>query len=437
MTILNGQPENAKEKRPSDIELAESLVKAQMEYFFSDANLQVDKNMQEMLNNKEHVGWAKLEDFMRLPTISRLATDEEVLIKAVAGSKYLVYDPVKKLIQRPGYQAPKPDAFMRDLRRTVYFYGIPNEFPDMAIESMCKLYGSIRRIHWEKQTGDDEGPDQDISKTIMRYKLGSPSQEEKLAIARGETYSVPRCTEDEVKNLKSCYVVFDAQSQANKAVKAYRHQVAIRAITKYEYGKLEKKIIEANVAGIAPEIYSNAPNRRNTVISQMSGLNMGGSSRGSRSPNRMGSPRYQGYESSQSRSGTFPRGNNNNWDNSMNSMKSKDWGGMRSGWGRGGSPRFNTAYGRMNASGRGGRGGGGYRNSGGRGGRGGVYQSDVGGSYRQPVAPEMIGGGTPRLSASAANFSPGKTSATGPLSGRRGSQDRYSARGKGLAQAQS
>jgi len=256
------------ETRPSNALLTQNLVRAQAEYYFSDANLKTDRLMQQLLSNPEHVGWLHIDELMRMPMIARLTTDREVVVAALAESDFLEFDAEKSQLRRPGHVVPAPELFMRDLRRSIFFYGLPKEFDNSAMVNVVKLYGVVRRIHWE-QPDDPEGPDPEIAKIIMKYKLKQPSAEEIMAM---EDYDPdkpyparPNITERELNKLKTCFVVFDAQSQANKAVKAYRHQIAIKAITKYEFGKLEKKIVQSHLRGEEPEIYASTGSRRSTL----------------------------------------------------------------------------------------------------------------------------------------------------------------------------
>jgi len=256
------------EQRPSNAELTENLVKAQCEYYFSDANLKTDRMMQQLLANPEHVGWITVDELMRLPMIARLTSDPKLVASALAVSEFLEFDPGQQLLRRPGHVVPAPELFMRDLRRSVFFYGLPKEFDNNAMVNMVKLYGVVRRIHWE-QPDDAEGPDPEISRIIMRFKLKQPTAEEIMARPDYDPDTpypaVCNITDRELGKLKTCFIVFDAQSQANKAVKAYRHQIAIRSITKYEYGKLEKKIVLSHLRGEEPVIYASTGSRRSTL----------------------------------------------------------------------------------------------------------------------------------------------------------------------------
>merc|ERR1712178_333034 len=68
----------------------------------------------------------------------------------------------------------------------------------------------------------DEGPDQEIGSVIMKKKFNDLN----------------------IESLKTAFVVFESQSQANKCVKARsRHSVdGIRTMHKYDYNKVVKRL---------------------------------------------------------------------------------------------------------------------------------------------------------------------------------------------------
>lgn len=63
----------------------------------------------------------------------------------------------------------------------------------------------------------------------------------------------------DVAHLKTCFVVFDSQSQGNNCVKAMRSTGEIRALTKYEFQKYVKRMLTAKMKGEKFEILPSTP----------------------------------------------------------------------------------------------------------------------------------------------------------------------------------
>lgn len=109
---------------------------------------------------------------------------------------------------------------------------------------MFRLYGNVQQISWQ-QPDDPNGPDPEIVYYIMKHKLRQPSPQEIISNRFSEEQQIVILPDEKIQGLKGAFVFFDSQRQANRAVKAYRHQNSIRAMTKYEYMKLESAIKEA------------------------------------------------------------------------------------------------------------------------------------------------------------------------------------------------
>lgn len=245
-------------------DLTRNLVKAQVEYYFSDANLATDRYLISVMMKPEHTGWVGIDDIRKLPAITKLTSSEGIVIAAVKESSFLEYDADRKLCRRPDYEltaeAIKQGVGNRDLRRTVFLYGVPIRYDKNALLHMLKVFGDIKRIHFDNSQ-EEEGPDKRIGAVICKHKLYQPPPQELKNFVNyppsvDGAVPWPMVEDDDLENLKCCYVVFTTQSQANKACKAYRHHSAIRALTQYEYRKLEKRVIMAEARGERPSFNS-------------------------------------------------------------------------------------------------------------------------------------------------------------------------------------
>lgn len=265
-------------------DLTRNLVKAQIEYYFSDANLMTDRYFLSLLMKPNHPTWIEISDLAALPAVSKLTSQNEVVISAVQASGFIEYDAERKLCRRPDYKLSSEDIKTgmptRDLRRTVFLYGIPIQYEKNALMSMMSVFGEIKRIHWD-DAQDEEGPNVRIARIVTKHKLYQPLPMELQDTSRYPPRAdgqVPwALVEDDVLNKVKCaYVVFTTQSQANKACKAYRHHSAIRSLTQYEFKKLEKKVILAEAKGERVSFNSPVQSQRSSLVNSGGSATLGG-----------------------------------------------------------------------------------------------------------------------------------------------------------------
>lgn len=197
------------------------LVRSQLEFYFSDKNLfeEIHSNLQYYMKLDEK-RWVPLHVVCALPSIRKLTASKEVVLKALRSSTLLELNLSETLVRRPNY-APPPDYKVRkNLRRSVLVYGIPKHMSDEQIRNLLDMHGNILCVAF---TGMDEGPEPEIGCIIMKKKLGDAV---------------------DLTNLKTAFVVFESQSQANKCVKSRSRSSVdgIRTMHKYDYNKVIKRL---------------------------------------------------------------------------------------------------------------------------------------------------------------------------------------------------
>jgi hypothetical protein len=165
--------------------------------------------------------WVPLHVVCSLPAIRKIPTaNEQVVLKALRSSNLLELNSTEDKVRRPNYFAPSDYKVRKNLRRSVLVYGIPEQMTDKELRELLDMHGNILCIAF---CGMIEGPEKEIAELIMAKKFN-----EHLNLT----------------NLKSAFVVFESQSQANKCVKARSRSAAdnIRTMHKYDYNKVVKRI---------------------------------------------------------------------------------------------------------------------------------------------------------------------------------------------------
>lgn len=156
-------------------EIHQNLIKAQIEYLFSDLHLVNDRYLfcRMTSDNCEH--WISVDDILFHQKIRCLTVDKQRVILAMEDSQYLELSDDKKSVRRPNMHLPqtKPN---RDLRRTVFLYGMLNNRTTEEICDIFQEYGHIKRIHFENDNKDDDCPQRIISLLIMKKKFCFPAQ---------------------------------------------------------------------------------------------------------------------------------------------------------------------------------------------------------------------------------------------------------------------
>eukprot|EP01084_Bolivina_argentea_P055263 101320_1 len=254
-------------KLPFDNELVlQNLIRAQIEYLFSDYHLTNDTYLlARMQDNQQH--WLSIDELCHNQKIRCLTNKKERILQALRESKYLQLSTDNERVRRPDFTLPKLKP-NRDLRRTVFLYGIPMHKTEQDIRKLLSQYGHIKRIHFQPTSDsintlcDDEAPNSCVAQLIMKKKFLFPSRYSQSDRDSDDTehsrysdlYSHPirnpNGDTQDFSHLKTCFVVFESQSQATKCVKARVRAVdGMRSIHKYDYNKVAKKYRTAQMKG--------------------------------------------------------------------------------------------------------------------------------------------------------------------------------------------
>eukprot|EP01083_Nonionella_stella_P032429 88786_1 len=252
----------------------QTLIKAQIEYLFSDYHLTNDTYLlARMQDNPQH--WLSIDELCHNQKIRCLTNKKERIVEALKESKYLQLSPQHDRVRRPDFTLPKLKP-NRDLRRTVFLYGIAGNKREHEIRKLLSQYGHIKRIHFDDTSesiinadNDDEAPNKSVAQLIMKKKFLFPSSSSSRHGAQsdhgsdtdhssynnnGELYghpvTNPNGDDHDFSHLKTCFVVFESQSQATKCVRARVRAVdGMRCIHKYDYNKVAKKFRTAQMKG--------------------------------------------------------------------------------------------------------------------------------------------------------------------------------------------
>lgn len=245
-----------------------------------------------MQDNPQH--WLSIDELCHNQKIRCLTIKKDRILRALRESKYLQLSPEQDKVRRPDFTLPKLKP-NRDLRRTVFLYGIPSNKTETDIRKLLSQYGHIKRIHFQPtgdglssndkngndQNIDDEAPNKAVAQLIMKKKFLFPSrysqsdhdtdneshkgfdvgtpkgsmdgnQSDSSRTGRMSDYTHPvrnpNGDAQDFSHLKTCFVVFESQSQATKCVKARVRAIdGMRCIHKYDYNKVAKKFRTAQM----------------------------------------------------------------------------------------------------------------------------------------------------------------------------------------------
>jgi len=219
-----------------DVECLLHLVRSQLEFYFSDQNL-----FEEMHSNLQYYmkldpeRWVPVHVLLDLPSVAKLTSEKGVVLQALRSSTLLELNADESKCRRPNYVAPADYKVRKNLRRSVLVYGLPEQMTDEEIRRLLDTHGNILCVAF---AGMDEGPDPEIGSVIMKKKFNDV----------------------DIENLKTAFVVFESQSQANKCVKARsRHSVdGIRTMHKYDYNKVVKRLGKGQSPMMTPVPASNS-----------------------------------------------------------------------------------------------------------------------------------------------------------------------------------
>jgi len=214
-----------------DAECLLHLVRSQLEFYFSDQNLfeEQHSNLQYYMK-LDPQRWVPAHVLLNLPSIAKLTNDKKVILDALRSSNLLELNEDETKCRRPNYVPPADYKVRKNLRRSVLVYGLPEQMTDESLRKLLGLHGNILCVAF---AGMEEGPDSEIGSVIMKKKFGDSVN---------------------LTNLKTAFVVFESQSQANKCVKTRsRHSVdGIRTMHKYDYNKVVKRLGKGQSPLITP-----------------------------------------------------------------------------------------------------------------------------------------------------------------------------------------
>jgi hypothetical protein len=204
-----------------DAECLLHLVRSQLEFYFSDQNLyeETHSNLQYYMK-LDSQRWVPTHILLNLPSVAKLTSDKHVVLQALRSSTLLDLNEDESKCRRPNYIPPADYKVRKNLRRSVLVYGLPRQMTDESIRKLLDMHGNILCVAF---AGMEEGPDPEIGAVIMKKKFGDNV---------------------DLTNIKTAFVVFESQSQANKCVKTRsRHSVdGIRTMHKYDYNKVVKRL---------------------------------------------------------------------------------------------------------------------------------------------------------------------------------------------------
>jgi len=228
-----------------DVECLLHLVRSQLEFYFSDQNLyeEMHSNLQYYMK-LDPQKWVPVHVLLALPSVAKLTTEKEVVLQALRSSNLLELNSDESKCRRPNYVTPADYKVRKNLRRSVLVYGLPEQMTDEEVRGLLDMHGNILCVAF---AGMDEGPDCEIGSVIMKKKFNDL----------------------DIDNLKTAFVVFESQSQANKCVKARsRHSIdGIRTMHKYDYNKVVKRLGKGQSPLMTPVPAPNSfpPNKMNGV----------------------------------------------------------------------------------------------------------------------------------------------------------------------------
>lgn len=112
---------------------------------------------------------------------------------------------------------------------------------DQTLRQKLDIYGNILCIAFQRM---EDGPDPNVGLTIMKKKLAN---------------------NDDISRLKTAFVVYESQSQANKCVKARSRNAddGMQAMHKYDYNKVVKRLSKGVSPLFTPQSLPMTENNRN------------------------------------------------------------------------------------------------------------------------------------------------------------------------------
>ncbi|ETO31612.1 RNA recognition motif (RRM)-containing protein [Reticulomyxa filosa] len=126
-------------------ESTEKLVQLQVDYYFSDENLKTDNYLLSCMHEDPEY-WVPVKTVLHLSGVRALTRNEKIVMEAIRKSKLLILNANETKIKRPNFVPPKPRQ-NKNLRRTVFLYGLPPSVTKEEIMQLCQKYGVIRNVY--------------------------------------------------------------------------------------------------------------------------------------------------------------------------------------------------------------------------------------------------------------------------------------------------
>jgi len=247
-----------------------NLVLSQIEYQFSDVNLAMDNYLLSKMHEDPEY-WISIKTVANLTKIHMLTDNENIVLQAIKKSNLLKLNEAETKVKRPNFIPQHPKQH-KDLRRTVFICGLSNEITNEKLLQLCYQYGTVKKVifddpskscdHSYRNNPDsfdfnfDEcdqngGPNREVAIIIMAKRFGNKMSRNRFN--HGNGYDKTTVNASDFSHLRSCFAVFESQSQANKFVKSrQRCQDGIHAIHQYDFIRAYKKIAADKARGISP-----------------------------------------------------------------------------------------------------------------------------------------------------------------------------------------
>ena len=147
-----------------------------------------------MQDNPSH--WLSIDELCHNQKIRCLTNKKERILQALKQSAYLQISADNERVRRPNFTLPKLKP-NRDLRRTVFLYGIAANKTEQDIRKLLSQFGHIKRMHFQNDRDnphsiDDEAPNASVAQLIMKKKFLFPSRYSHSDRESDDTESVHR-----------------------------------------------------------------------------------------------------------------------------------------------------------------------------------------------------------------------------------------------------
>lgn len=272
--------------------IAINMVQFQVEYHFSDANLALDNHLLSKLHQDKQY-WVPIQTVANLSKIKAITEDIDIILKAIRTSGILILSDDETKVKRKDFIPPKPKHH-KNMRRTVFIYGLSDNDNDKKIIEICSNYGKLSGIIFDNgskyilnkermEESDLEPIDRQVAIAIMTKKFGprairsNSASFSSISSAPGSaTNNIPTLPHSPVfvhpianpnndpldfSHLKTCFAIFESQSQANNFVKSRaRTNDGIKTLHQYEYIKYQKRESMNKARGISALISPNSIN---------------------------------------------------------------------------------------------------------------------------------------------------------------------------------